>query len=105
VELRREPLDLVAIVEQAVEMTRPVVDAKGHALALSLPRRSVAVHGDATRLEQVIVNLIRNAATFTEPGGRIAVTLRADDDAGFASIAVADNGVGIAPDLMPRIFD
>ncbi|HEY0783236.1 MAG TPA: HAMP domain-containing sensor histidine kinase, partial [Thermoanaerobaculia bacterium] len=105
VELRREPLDLVEVVEQAVEMTGPVVDAKGHTLALSLPRSPVAVHGDATRLEQVVVNLIRNAATFTETGGRIAVTLRADAANGIASIAIADNGVGIAPDLMPRIFD
>src|SRR5262249_40539723 len=103
IELRREPVDLAEIVTAVVEDHRPLVEAAGHSLAQSLPPGPVVVLGDRTRLLQVIGNLLDNARKYTPAGGRISITLRRINQA--AEVEVSDTGVGIAPDMLPRIFD
>jgi signal transduction histidine kinase len=103
VELRRGPADLKDAVRHAVETTRPVIEARQHHLRLTLPAEPLPLHADVTRLEQVVGNLLRNAARYTEPGGRIEVEARRESHE--AVLAVRDNGAGIAPDLLPRVFD
>jgi PAS domain S-box-containing protein len=103
IELRKGPVELRPIVEGAVETTRPLLERQEHRLTVSLPGEPVMLEADATRIEQVLANLLNNAAKFTEPGGRI--DLSADIQDGEAVLRVKDNGPGIAPDLLPRIFD
>jgi signal transduction histidine kinase len=103
VELRKEPVDLVEVVRHAVETTRPLFEEKGHELEMALPSDPLPLEADVTRLEQVLANLLRNATKYTEPGGRIEIT--ALRDGGEAIVRVRDNGVGIPPDLLPRVFD
>jgi signal transduction histidine kinase len=103
VELRREPLDLVEVVKQAVETTRPLVEARRHRLEVSLPGEPLPLVADPTRIEQVLANLIRNAVKFTAPGGFIQVDAAARD--GYGVVRVRDSGAGIPGDLLPRVFD
>ncbi|HEV3458212.1 MAG TPA: HAMP domain-containing sensor histidine kinase [Thermoanaerobaculia bacterium] len=103
VELRREPLDLVEVVKQAVETTRPLVEARRHRLEVSLPGQPLPLVADPTRIEQVLANLIRNAVKFTAPGGFIQVDAAARD--GYGVVRVRDSGAGIPGDLLPRVFD
>ena len=103
IELRRQPVDLREAVRGAVEMTRPMVESKEHALRVHLPSEPLPLHADVTRLEQALGNLVRNAAKYTESGGRIEVS--ADRRDGEAVVVIRDNGIGIGPDLLPRIFD
>ena len=103
IELRLEPMDLRDTVRGAVEMTRPLVETKEHALRVELPPGPLPVHADPTRLEQVLGNLVRNAAKYTEPGGKIEVSAWSED--GEAVARVRDNGIGIPPELLPRVFD
>src|SRR5205085_1033331 len=90
--------DLIAL--RPVEEVRPLLEARRHRCTLAVPGRPVRVDGDPLRLGQVLVNLLDNAARYTEPGGRVDVTVR--HDGGWAVVEVADNGVGIAPQLLPR---
>ncbi len=101
--LRRERLDLVTFIEQAVEIARPVIDARHHALSVVLPPQPVDVDGDLTRLAQIFSNLLINAAKYTDPGGRIGLTARLDGD--HLLVTVADNGNGIAADRLTDIFE
>jgi len=103
IELKRERIDLVSVVNQAVEAVRPLCDNMGHHLAVDLPPKSLYLQGDPTRLAQVVGNLLTNACKFTEQGGKIGVKLEHDDTHGI--IRVRDNGVGINPDQLPRIFE
>ena len=103
IELRLQPMDLKEAVRNAVEMTRPMVEAKSHELRVDLPHGPLPLRADVTRLEQVLGNLVRNAAKYTEPGGRIEVSAWEED--GWAAVCVRDNGTGIEPELLPRIFD
>ena len=104
VELRREPLDLVEVVRHAVETSRPLAEAKEQRIEMELPAGPLPVDGDSTRLEQVLSNLLRNAVKFTDAGGTIQV-LADKDGGGEAVVCVKDDGIGIAPDLLPRVFD
>jgi signal transduction histidine kinase len=104
VELRREVLDLVEIVRNVVDTIRPLAEAKSLSLRLDLPSESLPLEGDATRLEQVFSNLLRNAVKFTPPCGHIDV-MAGRGAPGEAVIRVRDDGVGIAADLLPRVFD
>jgi signal transduction histidine kinase len=103
IELRMAPVELAAIVDGAVETTRPLIEARGHRLEVALGTDPLWLEADATRLEQVIANLLSNAAKFTPPGGRLAITARREG--GEVALAVRDDGAGIAPELLPRIFD
>jgi signal transduction histidine kinase len=103
VELRKEPVDLVEVVLHAVEASRATVEAKSHTLRVSLPDEPLPLVADATRLEQVLSNLLRNSAKFTEAGGRIEI--EAQRDGVGAVVTVRDDGIGIAGDLLPRVFD
>ncbi len=103
VELRKEPVDLVSVVNRAIEASRHFLDDRRHRLSLFLPSEPVRVIADPIRLEQVASNLLNNAAKYTDPGGEIVVVVeRVDDD---AIITVRDNGIGIAPELLPQLFE
>jgi len=101
--LRKEVVDLATCVAHAVETVRPLIDARGHELSLSLPSEAVRLSADPTRLEQVLGNLLHNAAKYTEPGGRITMAVERDGEA--VVLRVLDTGIGIAPEMLPRIFD
>jgi len=103
IRLRPERLDIRAVVEQAVESVSPLIDQRGHQLFVSLPAEPVWSEGDAARLEQVVINLLNNAAKYTHEGGMIWVNLQPEGDE--VTLRVRDTGVGIAPELLPRIFD
>jgi signal transduction histidine kinase len=101
--LDMQPLNLAELVETAVEAVRPAAQDKGIRLVKSLNAQPLAVNGDATRLLQVLGNLLTNAVKFTPPCGEVEVSLK--QSRGWAVITVADNGKGIAPDLLPHVFD
>ena len=103
VELRRERLDLRAVLQSAIEATRPLIDGGDLTLTLDLPRLPIWADADFTRLVQVFSNLLNNAAKYTERGGEIRVTAAASDT--FASVAVTDTGVGMEPTMLTHIFD
>ena len=101
--LRREPLALASVVEQALEIAQPLVDEYGHTLSIALPAGPVRVDGDLTRLAQVFSNLLINAAKYTHPGGRLGLTMAVHGDE--VEVRVADNGIGIAAEQLPHVFD
>jgi CheY-like chemotaxis protein len=101
--LKIEPVDLVALVRQAVDDSTPAIQGRAHAVELRLPDQPVVVGGDATRLEQVLRNLLGNAVKFTPPGGRISVAVARERET--AVVTVSDTGVGIAADMQSRVFD
>jgi signal transduction histidine kinase len=103
IELRREPVDLHRIVELAVEATRPHFTDNKHQLRLALPEHPVILDADVTRLSQVLVNLLTNAAKYTEPGGHVDVN--AQVSGGSVRIAVRDDGIGLAREHLDRVFD
>jgi PAS domain S-box-containing protein len=103
IELRRERVELATVVARAVETVQPLVDAQGHQLSVSLPTESLSIDADPVRLAQVVGNLLTNAAKYTEPNGRIWLT--AERDGEMAVLRVRDNGIGIAPQMLPRIFE
>ena len=90
-------------VERAVDTVRHLIDQRGHELTVSLPPQPIWLDADAARLEQIIVNLLTNAAKYTQDGGRIWLSVEQDDDE--CVLRVRDTGVGMAPELLPRIFD
>ena len=100
--LRKERLFLATVVERAVEATRTRIDERGHTLAVALPSE-IKVDADAGRLEQVLVNLIINAAKYTPPGGRIEVIAEALGEE--IVLRVRDNGIGISAETLPHVFD
>jgi signal transduction histidine kinase len=103
IELRSDRIDLRWVVQSAVEATRPMIDAQGHTLVVDLPPQPLWTDADPTRLGQAFSNLLNNAAKFTDRGGRIHVRAHATD--AEVAIAIADTGIGIAPEMLPRIFD
>ena len=103
VSLRKKALDLVALAERSVGTLRPSVEKQGQTLTLALSHEPVWVHADPVRLEQVIGNLVTNASKYTGRDGRIELSVRADGDE--AVVEVRDTGVGIAPEMLGRVFD
>jgi two-component system, chemotaxis family, CheB/CheR fusion protein len=107
VQLRREAVSLQPIVARAVETARDAIDSHRHRLTVNLPVEPLAVVGDATRLEQVIANLLHNSAKYTPDEGEITVsaTKTNSGSAPEAVVRVRDTGIGIAPEMLPRVFD
>jgi PAS domain S-box-containing protein len=103
VQLRRERVDLRAVLQSAIEAIRPMIDAQAHTLTVQLPDAPIWADVDVTRIAQALSNVLSNAAKYTEPGGQIGAA--ASSDAGIATIIVSDTGIGIPPALLPRIFD
>jgi len=103
VELRREPVDLRTVIVKALELTLPMYERRTRALELALADTPCVVAGDEVRLAQVVSNLLINAAKFTPDPGAVRLRLSCAD--GQATIEVADEGVGIDPGLLPRVFD
>jgi PAS domain S-box-containing protein len=103
IQLRKEPIRLAAVINSAIEATRPVLEERRHRLILDLTTEPLVVQGDPTRLEQVFVNLLNNAAKYTEPEGQIAVAARCRD--GDVVVSVEDNGIGMSAELLASAFD
>ncbi|MCW7537390.1 ATP-binding protein [Aquabacterium sp. A7-Y] len=101
--LKREPLDIVALLRGVLEIGEPALQTRGHALSVTLPEAPVWVSADATRLSQVFANLLNNAVKYTDPGGHIEVGLESLE--GEVVVRVRDNGIGIAPEMQAAIFD
>ncbi|MBI3946240.1 MAG: MEDS domain-containing protein [Armatimonadetes bacterium] len=129
VSLKRELTELAPILSSALEAAAPIIEAREHHLSVSVPREALHVHGDPVRLAQVVSNLLSNAAKYTQPGGRIELLVEGSgirsqgpalaaqgsgsarerrslvSEPSEAVIRVRDNGSGIAPELLPRVFD
>jgi signal transduction histidine kinase len=101
--VQREPVSLGAVVEAAVEISRPAIDKARLVLHVRLPDRPVRLRADRVRLAQVLSNLLNNAAKYTPEGG--TVTLTAEHVGAQVVVTVRDTGVGIPPDVLPRVFD
>ncbi|MDB5882180.1 MAG: putative histidine kinase, hybrid [Ramlibacter sp.] len=102
-DLRRETVDLSAVVEAAIETARPAIEAKGHQLQVKLPAQPVQLSADRLRLAQVLSNLLSNAAKYTDKGGRIELNVEV---AGLDLVLrVRDNGIGLAPESQRLIFE
>jgi PAS domain S-box-containing protein len=102
IRLRRDHVDAGPVLDQAVETVQPLVEERGHELLVSIDRGGLPLWADPTRLEQVVVNLLTNAAKYTDPGGRIWLT--AGRDGQDVVITVRDTGDGIPPDMIPEMF-
>jgi signal transduction histidine kinase/ActR/RegA family two-component response regulator len=103
VSLRMEPVEIATVVTRAVEVAGDLFEQRRHRLSVEVPRSGLRVDGDPDRLAQVLANLLTNAARYTPPGGTISV--RASSAGDDVLVAVADDGIGIAPDALPRIFE
>src|SRR5262249_30782902 len=103
IELRREIVDVASIVQRTVEAVRPLIEEFRHKLTISLPAGPLRVDADPARLEQVLTDLLNTAANYTNPGGQIS--LIAEQSNGAVVLRVRDTGIGIAPEMLPRIFD
>jgi PAS domain S-box-containing protein len=103
IELRKERVQLATIINSAVEASRPLIEKGHHELTVTLPPEPIFLDADATRLAQVLLNLLNNAAKYTEPGGHIG--LSAEREGQQVILRVQDTGIGIAREMVPRIFD
>jgi signal transduction histidine kinase/ActR/RegA family two-component response regulator len=96
-------VELKAVVNDALEVVRPYIDLHGHELQIDLPDRPVFLNGDATRLAQILSNLLNNAAKYTNRGGRVSLKASVEDRT--LMVVVADTGIGIAPDMLDTVFE
>jgi signal transduction histidine kinase/ActR/RegA family two-component response regulator len=103
IHLSREPHELARLMATAVESIMPLATAADHKLDVRMPSTSINVDGDGVRLVQIFANVLNNAVKFTPPGGNIWFT--ADQQSNEAVVRIRDTGIGIAPDLLPRVFD
>jgi PAS domain S-box-containing protein len=102
-EVRKSRVELSSVVDSAIEMARPLIDARRHTLDVDLPREPLPLDADPLRLAQVIGNLLTNAAKYTEPGGEIKLVARRDGEA--VRVRILDNGIGLTPESLGRIFE
>lgn len=102
-ELRKEPVELAAIVESALELSRPLIEAKRHTLHVELPDMPVRLEADPLRVAQIISNLLTNAAKYTDPQGKIRLCAKIEGEE--LCIRVSDNGIGISADMLSKVFD
>jgi len=103
IELRKEAVELSTVVARAIETAQPLIEVQRHRLDISMPPESLLLDADPVRLAQVIGNLLTNAAKYTEAEGHIRVIAQREGDE--AILRVQDNGIGIAPDMQPHVFD
>jgi PAS domain S-box-containing protein len=103
IQLQKETIDLATVLDHAVETVRPLVDAAKHELSVSIPHDALMLDADPTRLEQIVTNLLTNAAKYTQPGGHIWLT--AERDNSDVVVRVRDSGIGMSDELLPHIFD
>jgi signal transduction histidine kinase/ActR/RegA family two-component response regulator len=103
IDLRRERLALEDVIDDAIEAVRPLVEARSHTLLRLTERTAVQVSGDRVRLTQVLVNLLTNAAKYTQEGGRITLSVVLDHHR--VSVVIQDSGIGIPQDMLSRVFD
>jgi PAS domain S-box-containing protein len=103
VSLRKERVELHTVINNAIETVRPLVESRKHELSVSLPSESVWLEADPARLTQVLANLLNNAAKYTELGGH--VQLSAERQGPVVIVRVRDTGIGILPEMLPRIFE
>ena len=103
VHLDRQPVEISSVLHSAIEQASPLLDEKGHTLSTTVDAPRAVVMGDRARLVQIVVNLLNNAARYTPNGGRIDVSLHANDE--VVTLRVADSGQGIEPELLPHIFE
>ena len=103
IQLRQEQIAVSVVVEHAVETVRPLIDQRKHELTVSLPPDPIWLYADAARLEQVVTNLLTNAAKYTNEGGHIWLSVQQEGDK--AVLRVRDTGLGIAPAFLPHVFD
>jgi CheY-like chemotaxis protein len=101
--LSRAPVELAEVMAKALETSSPLLEERSHQLSVSVPSRGLVVDADDERLAQVFSNLLTNAAKFTEPGGRIAVTAELRESR--VRVVIRDSGVGIDPQQLPHVFD
>lgn len=101
--LRKESVALTEIIRTAIEASRPLIDSRSQEFDVALPSDPVVIHGDPTRLAQVIANLLNNASRYTEVGGKIWLSTQRQGD--HVVVTVRDTGIGIVPEMLPRIFD
>ena len=102
-ELRREPVTLGSVVDEAVTQCQSAIAARKHSIGVEAGAEPVTVFGDPVRLIQVVCNLLNNAAKYTDPGGQVSVSWGSEGGRGY--IRVTDNGRGIPPEILPRVFD
>jgi PAS domain S-box-containing protein len=103
IELRKEAVDVASAIGRTAEAVRALFEDRRHELTVALPAGPLRVEADPARLEQVLTNLLNNAAKYTDPGGRVWVS--AERDGTDAVLRVRDTGVGIAPEMLTRVFD
>ena len=103
IELRKVRVELAKIVQQAVETSRPLIEANGHDLTINVPPGPIYVDADTTRLAQVFSNLLNNAAKYTERGGRVRLSVQQHGNE--VTVAVRDNGIGIPAHMLPHVFE
>lgn len=102
-ELRRSEVELSSVIQQAVEVASPLIDAAGHKLTVDLPKEPIYLNADPARLAQLFGNLLNNSSKYTKPEGAIWLSARQSD--GEVLVTVKDNGAGIPPDKLDSIFD
>lgn len=102
-ELRNSEVELASVIQQAVEVARPLIDAAGHKLTINLPDEPIYLNADRARLAQVFGNLLNNSSKYTGPEGTVLLTAECSD--GEVVVSVKDNGAGIPPDKLESIFD
>jgi CheY-like chemotaxis protein/two-component sensor histidine kinase len=105
IETHRQRLDLAALVREAAEDCRSLIREAGLTLALELPPGPVWVEGDPTQLAQVLTNLLNNATKFTDPGGRVTLSLAPDAGPDRVAVRVTDTGIGISPEMLPHVWE
>jgi signal transduction histidine kinase len=103
IQLKRELVDVAGVIDKGLELAQPLLDKRERPIELDVPGGAIMVEGDAVRLAQVVSNLLTNAAKFTREDAAIRVRVRADEH--HAEVAVEDDGSGIAPTLLPHVFD
>jgi CheY-like chemotaxis protein len=105
IRLKRQAVEISGVLAKAIEMASPLLEQREHNLAIDVPRAGMVVDGDPIRLAQVFANLLTNAAKYTEPNGHISVRVERDREGGEIVVRITDDGIGIPPALLPRIFE